>query len=88
VSDGGIRAVFLGKAAVTGLVGAVLGLAAGLWAGAAMDGTVLRAPDLGLLNTTTILAALLGAPLLTLMASWLPASLAARQDPAVVLREE
>ena len=37
---------------------------------------------------TSTVAVLATAPLVTLVASWLPALLAALQDPAVALREE
>jgi ABC-type lipoprotein release transport system permease subunit len=36
----------------------------------------------------TVAAVVLAAPLLSVLASWLPAVEAARQDPAAVLREE
>lgn len=71
-----ILAVFLGKAIVIGLVGAALGYPAGLLTGApAVDSRMLP-------------AVLAGAPVLAALASWLPALLAAQQDPADVLREE
>lgn len=93
VRTGQVLALFLTKAVVTGLVGGVLGVAAG-FAGGLYLGSVLREsaditismaqamPDAGLLA-----GALLVAPVLSLLSSWIPAVLAAREDPAVILRE-
>ena len=66
-----ILAVFLGKAIIIGLAGAVAGL---LVSASRCD-------------TRLVLATLAGAPVLAALASWLPALLAAQQDPADVLRE-
>jgi len=83
-----IASLFLGKALVLGLAGAVLGLGAGVWIaswfghqalGLALGGFPYR-PEL-------LLSALLGAPLVAMLASYLPTLSALVQDPAVVLRE-
>ncbi|MBN1419494.1 MAG: FtsX-like permease family protein [Planctomycetes bacterium] len=66
--------VFLGKAAAMGLAGALLGYAAGIVAGPG--------------SAALLGAVVAGAPLLAALAAWLPAMLAAQQDPAIVLREE
>ena len=82
-------ALFLGRAAVMGLAGAIPGYAGGLLAGALWReagekaGTAMAGwdPMLGL-------AVLAGTPLLALLAAWLPAYLAAQQDPAQILTGE
>lgn len=69
-----ILLIFLGKAGAMGLAGALIGYAAGILAGP---------------GSTALLAAVVaGAPLLAIVAGWLPAMIAAQQDPAIVLREE
>lgn len=84
-----ILRLFLTKAAILGVFGATAGLLAG-WlvaryleanlvdGGVVVEGTPLVSPALG----ASVLAL---TPLLTLLASWVPAMLAARQDPARVL---
>jgi ABC-type lipoprotein release transport system permease subunit len=47
-----------------------------------------EAVDVGLFQPGLLTAAALITPLLVIAASWLPAVVAATQDPAVVLREE
>lgn len=79
--------VFLGKAALIGLVGAlaggVLGLAlAGVWAHLAGDAASLRPTGR---DALALALAVIAAPLLCLLATWLPASAAAGEDPATVL---
>ena len=86
-----IAALFLGKAAMLGILGAALGLLLvllGTWVahqlgvggpGIAADYFTLRRGDL--------LLALLGAPLLSAVATYLPTLSALTQDPAVVLRD-
>ena len=86
----------LGKAVACGLLGGVMGLvvgyAVGRRLGIALEQSGLR--PLGLeaepwvpLEPSTVLLALVVAPLLAGLAAWLPATLAARQDPAEILRE-
>jgi putative ABC transport system permease protein len=85
---GTIASLFLGKAVLLGALGAAvglgLGIAAACWFGArALEVDAARLhPQLGIL-----LAALLGAPLLAALASYLPTLSAVMQDPAVVLRD-
>lgn len=79
-----IMGLFLGKAVILGLVGAILGYMAGfavtaLWNGGALDQTQL-------FDSRLLLATLLAAPLLSAVASWIPALTAARNDPAVILQ--
>jgi putative ABC transport system permease protein len=84
VSSGAVLAMFLGKAAVIGLAGAALGAAAGLAIGAGYSGGSIGQ----VISPTTLALVLLGAPLLTALASWLPSLAAAQQDPAAVLGGE
>jgi putative ABC transport system permease protein len=78
--------LFMGKAVLVGLLGAVLG-----WCAGTLVGTVAgERPDTALawVYDPVLLAAVLGAaPILCGLASWMPALLAARQDPAIILRE-
>jgi putative ABC transport system permease protein len=83
-----ILAVFLGKAALVGIGGGVLGvggalLAAPLYAGTASVADVVRAA--GYMFAAGIV---LAAPIVTMCAAWLPSLTAAMADPASVLREE
>ena len=79
--------IFLAKALLFGLVGAFLGYGAGLAVGWLWG----RAPGGGssqvLFDPILLVAVLVLAPLLACLASWIPALLAAQQDPAVVLRD-
>ncbi len=78
-----ILAIFLAKAALVGATGAAAGYAGGMAAvHAAYPG---GAP---LFSAGLFAAVMLGAPALAVAASWLPALMAAREDPAAVLREE
>jgi putative ABC transport system permease protein len=79
-----IMGLFLGKAVILGLMGAVLGYAVGFAATAAFNGGVLEQTQL--FNQWLLLAALLLAPILSAVASWIPALTAARNDPAVILQ--
>ncbi|NUQ61467.1 MAG: FtsX-like permease family protein [Pirellulales bacterium] len=87
-SSGAIASLFLGKAFLLGLLGAVFGAALGTSVGQWFG---LRALDLSegyvVMQHELLIAALLGAPLVTMLASYLPTLSAVMQDPAVVLRE-
>lgn len=84
-----ILLIFLGKALIIGLLGAAVGYVAGFAVGlawsdlpsSAATSTKLFAPELLLLSFVIAL-------LLSALASWIPAVLAARQDPALVLQQE
>ena len=82
---GQILRLFLSKALLLGLLGAALGYGAGyVFSVYRADGALTgRHFDAQVLALGLVLA-----PVLALTASWVPALLAARQDPAVVLREE
>jgi ABC-type lipoprotein release transport system permease subunit len=81
-----ILKVFLLKAALVGLIGAAIGSVAGWLAGAAWSGAGAFGSEDWM--WPTVAAVVLAAPLLSVLASWLPAVEAARQEPAAVLREE
>ena len=88
-----ILMLFLSRAVVIGLIGAVLGTVTGLLAGRQV-GLALEegAIDVGgvgsLLDPMQMVLALLMAPLLSMVASWIPSVMAAQHDPAEILREE
>ena len=84
-----IQHAFLLKAVMMGLLGGIVGLGAGVFAGAWLSEVPPGAESFGgLVDARLLIAALLGAPILAALASWLPARSAARQDPAIVLQEE
>ncbi|MEA2062133.1 MAG: FtsX-like permease family protein [Gemmatimonadota bacterium] len=86
---GQIFLVFLTKAFMLGVAGAVLGYAAGFMVGLVSGELSPGLESAGRLFDPLLLTmVLVFAPLLTVMASYIPALLAARQDPAEVLREE
>ena len=82
-----VLAVFLAKAVVVGVVGGAVGLAMGV-AGAAAWGEVRGIAWRGELPWPTMLVTVALTPVVCLLAAWLPALAAARQDPASVLSEE
>jgi putative ABC transport system permease protein len=89
VSSAKVAALFLGKAVLLGLVGAAIGFPLGTWVALHFGPKVFPitaakfAPEMQYLWW-----ALVGAPLLCAVASYLPAMVAVTQDPAEVLREE
>ncbi len=86
VGGGKIQTLFLGKAAIIGLVGAIIGYAAarvGLTMHSGLIGWSMRGFDSMLLGICVF-----GAAALAVAASWIPAQLAAATDPALVLLEE
>lgn len=94
-----VVALFVSKAFLVGLFGALAGYAAGLMiaygcslvsgSAAGRAGPADVAITLGaLFQPLLFLAVLVLTPLVAILASWLPAMAAAGQDPAVVLREE
>ncbi len=89
VRAGMIQRAFLLKAVLMGLLGGIIGLMAGVFIGAWLSEIAPGIQGFGaLVEARVMVAALAGAPVLAALASWLPASLAARQDPAIVLQEE
>lgn len=83
-----IAALFLGKAVLLGFLGAAVGIVLGVWIAQLLGVKALGvASDYFSVQYGVILAALVGAPLLSALASYLPTLSALVQDPAVVLRE-
>jgi hypothetical protein len=83
-----IAVLFLGKAALLGLIGGALGCLAG-YALAYGVGPLMQISSESIAVSTPLLAAtLLGAPLIAAMAAYLPTRTAIAQDPAVVLMEQ
>ena len=80
-----ILILFLGKAFCMGILAALTGTVLG-YAIALSWSDVHRIASL--FDPALLPLALIAAPLLALLASWIPAFLATQQDPAVVLREE
>ncbi len=84
VKEKSIMRLFLLKALLIGIFGAVIGYFLGLGIGSVWGGLF----SFSLFNLYLFLLVLLCAPLLSLLAAYIPAAMAARQDPAEVLREE
>jgi len=79
-----IVGLFLGKALIVGGAGALVGCAAGLAGGMVWGGVLAPAR---LCSIPVLLAGLGLAPLLSCLASWIPALAASQLDPADILRE-
>ncbi len=91
VRSASIFAVFLVKALLIGVIGAAAGYAAGLGGSILAAGAVssLAVSDPAALFAPLLLIAVIpAAPVLSALASWAPATLAARQDPALILAKE
>ena len=84
LTGGKVLALFLGKALLIGIAGAVVGFVGGLVVSAAMVGGA----ALGALGPVLLLVSVATAAVLSLVASWVPAQVAAGTDPAVVLQKE
>lgn len=91
--SGQIMSLFLSRAVIMGLLGGVLGSVAGLLAGGSL-GSNLDALSMDLVSARALFNPLqfalvvILAPFLSALASWLPAVIAAEQDPAEILKEE
>ncbi len=95
-SSAQVASLFLGKAVLLGVTGAVVGFLLGIGVGFVL-GTqttqwlgfqpLYHAADHFTFPYQTLLFALIGAPLLSAVASYLPTLSAVTQDPAVVLRD-
>ncbi len=84
-----IAALFMGKAILVGLVGAIVGVGLGIVAARWTAGAVLGLSSEELRLSAAMLAATVaGAPVLSAAASYLPTVFALLQDPAVVLRDQ
>jgi putative ABC transport system permease protein len=86
--SGQVAALFLGKAVLLGLAGALLGCITGTLLGALGWESGTARNILAGFDPLLFLAVVAAAPLLAAVAAWLPALLAVRQDPALILREE
>ncbi|HUU29024.1 MAG TPA: FtsX-like permease family protein [archaeon] len=87
--SGQILLIFLAKAFLLGIIGAVLGYAAGFAVGVVSGELTPGTETAGkLFSPGLLLLALVSAPMLSGFASWIPALVAARTDPAEILREE
>ena len=86
--SGLIAWLFLGKAVLLGLVGGLIGLAAGAGLAEGLGAWVLGIPPESIsVPYEVLLSALVGAPVVSLLAAYLPMLVALTQDPAVALRE-
>ncbi len=84
-----ILKLFLGRALIVGLVGAVVGYLGGFAVGVLFGDLPATFETARLLFTPALLVAAVGlAVFLSLFGSWVPSLMAARQDPAVVLQNE
>jgi len=84
-----ILTVFIAKAFVLGGVGAMVGYVLGFAVAIASvsdSAVVINASEL--FSLAVLISVLLSAPFLSAVASWIPALVAARQDPAGILSEE
>ncbi len=84
VSERKIMKLFLLKALMMGLAGALAGYLGGIIAGGLLGGWF----SIQIFDFRIFIMVLIFAPALALMAAYIPAMLAARRDPAEVLREE
>ena len=81
--------VFLAKAVLLGIFGALIGCIAGFIVGLVSGETVFNFETARtLFNPFLFLLAMLTVPILAGVASWIPALIAAKQDPADILRNE
>ena len=84
-----ILAIFLGKAVLIGILGAIVGYLAGFYVGMSWGELPIGAETfLQLFSFELLLVSLVFAPLLSSVASWIPAMMAAQQDPADILQED
>ncbi len=84
-----IASLFLGKAVLLGALGGLIGYFFGDWTARVLG---VKAFEIGpgqfQLSGSLLAAVLVGAPLLSAVAAYLPALVAIHQDPAVVLRDQ
>ncbi|HDY88586.1 MAG TPA: FtsX-like permease family protein, partial [bacterium] len=81
--------VFLAKAFMIGFLGGCLGYSIGFMIGLISSGVQLELETASnLFKPGMLVIVIVSAPFMSSIASWVPALIAARQDPAVILREE
>jgi len=89
LSSAPIAALFLGKAVLVGLIGAAAGFALGTWIALYFGPQMFPVTATKITPMLSLLMwAFLGAPVLCVVASYLPTVYAILQDPAEILREE
>jgi cell division protein FtsX len=90
VRSGKILMLFMGRAVIVGIVGGLFGYAIGFgvgwWWSGTSEGVALSLGSV--FDGTGLILVLLGSPVFTAFASWIPALNAALRDPADVLRAE
>ncbi|MGF1578490.1 MAG: ABC transporter permease [Gemmataceae bacterium] len=90
LSSGHVYALFLTRAVLVGVIGAVvgyaIGVAGGVMAVAVADPEATSATN-HYVNPMLLIGVVVTAPTLSALVTWLSATIAAQQDPAVVLRE-
>ena len=87
--SGTIAGLFLGKAVLLGLIGGLFGYILGACLARLVGARAFEiSPDQFRAGTTMFLAVLVGAPVLSALAAYLPTLVAINQDPAVVLRDQ
>ena len=85
--SGQILYVFLAKAFFLGLIGALIGIIVSFFV--VMIALASPAQEIAkLFSIPMLIGVLVGAPILSILASWVPAILATHEDPATILREE
>ncbi len=85
---GQIFSIFISRSALIGVIGACVGGLVGFLVGIARAHEAPPVAVEALFSPALLVAVLVAAPLLAVLATWLPALAAARQDPALVLREK
>jgi len=83
--------VFIARAVLAGLIGAIIGCLLGYGCALSVQLASYDGPaelSLKLVSPALLAAVLVCAPLLAAWASWIPAMIASRQDPAIVLQQQ
>jgi ABC-type lipoprotein release transport system permease subunit len=84
--------LFLSEFLIMGLFGGAIGIIAGFgvgrWLGTVTEENIAEMTDGNLFDPGLLLLILLFAPALSILSGWIPAIIATRQDPAVILSEQ
>ncbi len=87
-----VMVMFVSRHVLLGVLGGALGFVAGVLAAvyfsAAHEGTQIRMIDMDFSWAGLLLASVGGAAALAVIAGWIPTMVAARQDPADILRND